>query len=223
MKYFAIIALSALTISAGADMCSAQAFGNFTPAAVVGDGGRSAGAYFTVQDDLIGVLSQFRYGASDNFDFGFQAGVRSMDYYVDRAGLRQDVEDTHLLVSGDAKYMIREADAEIPIDLSLDFGVGFADMKNRRDVLFTLGGQGGWRGPEPESRGLDPYVGLVLIVERKSLEREHENKTETHTRTNNELEARLGTAYRVADMVSIVAEIQAGRETAFGVGLNFIF
>ena len=220
MKYFAALAFSALTLLSGADVCSGQAFGHFTPARVLGDDRQSAGAYFTVQDDIIGLLSQFRYGASDALDFGFQLGVQSVDDRVSRGGLFGDEGDSHLLIAGDAKYLLRGADDEIPFDLSLDFGIGLIDMERGKNVLFTLGGQGGWRGREPESRGLEPYLGIALVVERTTLELLPDgDKTET----DNDLEVRVGTAYRVAEIAFIVAEIQAGRETAFGVGLNFVF
>jgi hypothetical protein len=219
MKHLAVLALSGLMLSSWAGLCSGQAFGHFTAAKTLGPDGQSAGAYFIVQDDMIGALSQFRYGASDALDFGFQLGIRSVDDYVNRSGLKEDAGDTHLLISGDAKYMLREADYEIPFDLSLDFGVGLADMDGANNLLFTLGGQGGWRGHEPESRGLEPYLGVVMVVERTTLEMEGGDKTETDT----DLEIRVGTQYIMARAVSLVAEIQAGRETAFGVGLSFFF
>jgi hypothetical protein len=115
--------------------------------------------------------------------------------------------------------MVRQADDEIPFDLSLDFGVGLVDKEDASSLLFTLGGQGGWRGVEPESRGLEPYLGLVLVVERMSVDLPDGEETETDT----DLEVRVGTAYRLASALSLIAELHAGRGTAFGVGLNFAF
>jgi hypothetical protein len=219
MKYSVVLALAAVFLLSCVGVCSGQVFGHYTPARVVGDDDQSAGVYFTVQDDIIGLLGQFRYGASDMLDFGFHLGIQSVDDRIGNAGLYRMEGDTHLLISGDAKYMLRRADEEIPIDLSLDFGVGLINMEDASNVLFTFGGQGGWRGGEPQSRGLEPYLGLVLVVERKTWQLTDGENTEI----DSELEVRAGTAYRVARAASIVAEIQAGRETAFGIGLNFNF
>lgn len=219
MRYFVAIALSALTIAGTADRCSGQVFGHFSAAHVVGYDEKSAGAYFTLADDTIGLLSQFRYGVSGAVDFGLQLGFESMDDFVETQGFLRTDGDTHLLLAGDLKYMVRDADDEIPFDLSLDFGVGFRDMKMASSLLFSLGGQTGWRGHEPESRGLEPYLGLELIVDRMTVDLPQGDKTET----NNDLEVRIGTAYRVADGASLTAEIHAGDETSFGVGINFAF
>lgn len=219
MKYFSAIALSALVLSGFAGVCQGQAFGHFTPARVIGDDSQLAGAYFTVQDDIVGAQAQIRYGASDELGFGLQLGVRSVDDYVGRSGLREYAGDTQLLIGGDAKYMLRAADREIPLDLSLDFGVGFIDMERADDLLFSLSGQGGWRGEDPDMRGLEPYLGLALVVERITFDLWDGDKTDTDT----DLEVRLGTAYNVSRAVSIIAELQAGRETTFGVGLNLVF
>jgi hypothetical protein len=219
MRRLLIFACSVLMIGACADRCRAQVFGNFHPARTVGEAERSAGGYFIVADDVIGGLAHFRYGATEALDLGLQLGVESVDSYVPRGGLFEAEDSDNLLVGGDAKYALRAADDEIPVDLSVGFGVGFVDAEGADDLLFSITGQGGWRGPEPESRGLEPYVGLALMVDRMTVNLPDGDVTDT----DNDLEVRVGTAYRLSRAASLLAELQAGDGTTFAVGLNVFF
>jgi hypothetical protein len=219
MKRLFTIACSVLMIAACADHCQAQVFGNFYPARTVGEAERSAGGYFIVADDVVGGLAQFRYGAASALDLGLQLGVESVDSYVPHGGLFEAEDSDNLLLGADAKYALRTADDEIPVDLSVGFGVGFVDAEGAESLLFSVTGQGGWRGPEPESRGLEPYVGFALMVDRTTVDLPDGDRSDT----DNDLEVRVGTAYVLSRAASILAELQAGDGTTFAVGLNFSF
>lgn len=219
MRCFFAILFSVLLAAAGASSCQAQVFGNFHPARTVAEAQRSAGAYFVVADDVVGGIGQFRYGATGVLELGLQLGAESVDSHVARGGLYEGDDDNHLLLGGDAKYSLRAADEEIPVDLSVGFGLGFVDAENAESLLFSITGQGGWRGPEPESLGLEPYVGLALMVNRTTVDLADGDFTDT----DNDLEVRFGTAYVISSTASVLAELQAGNGTTFAVGLNLFF
>jgi hypothetical protein len=221
MRRFLTIALfSVLAVAACADRCQAQVFGNFYPARTVGEAERCAGAYFIVADDVVGGLAQFRYGATYAVDLGLQLGVESVDSYVPRGGLYESADSDNLLVGGDVKFAMRTADSEMPVDISVGFGAGFVDAEGAESLLFSVTGQGGWRGPEPESRGLEPYVGLALMVNRMSVDLPGGGDS---TDTDTDLEVRVGTAYVLTRAASLLAELHAGNGTAFAVGVNVTF
>ncbi len=219
MKHMSALALLIVVLSFSAGDCLAQVFGHFSSAGTVGRYGRSAGAYFIVSDDVIGLLSQFRYGPADALDIGLQIGVETVDERISVGGFFSEEDDTRVLLAGDAKYLIRGADEELPFDISLDFGVGYVDLEDASRFLFKASGQGAWRGHEPRSRGLEPYIGLVVAAKRTAIDLPRGDETDI----DNDLEVRLGTVYRLSAVASVVAELQAGDDTSFGLGLNFEF
>jgi len=198
---------------------SAQVFGHYATAATVGEGESMGGAYFTVADDILGLLGQFRYGYSGVADFGLQLGFNSMDDRVYAGGMFREEGETHLLIAGDGKYNLRRADEEMPVDVSVDFGVGYVDKENANQLLFSLSAQGGWSVENAGANTLSPYVGFALIVDRVSMDTSGGNFTDKDT----DIQARIGAEYYISGSVSAVAELQTGTGTSFGVGLNIGF
>lgn len=172
-----------------------------------------------IADNVVGLLGQFRYGATEVLDFGVQIGFQSVESRHYTGGLFEEYDDTHLLLAGDGKYMIRSADDDLPVDISMDIGLGFVDMENANRLLFTFGGQGALRDPRLQSKGLEPYLGLVLIVDRLSIDL----PGGTDTDIDNDLEIRLGTTYELSRTAVFMAEIQAGSGTTLVVGLGLGF
>lgn len=219
MRFLFVILISVLIVGGVADRCCAQAFGHFYPARTVDYRESAAGAYLAIADDVVGLLGQFRYGATEVLDFGLQIGFESVESRELAGGLFEEYDDTHLLLAVDGKYMIRGADDDLPVDISMDVGVGFIDMEEANRLLFTFGGQGALRDPELQSWGLEPYLGLVLVVDRLSVDL----PGGTDTETDNDLEIRLGTTYELWTTAAIMAEIQAGNGTTLVVGLGLGF
>ncbi len=219
MKFHFAILVSVLALAGVTERCCAQAFGHFCPARTVDYQGSSAGAYLMIADNVVGLLGQFRYGATEVLDFGVQIGFQSVESRHYTGGLFEEYDDTHLLLAGDGKYMIRGADDDLPVDISMDIGLGFVDMENANRLLFTFGGQGALRDPRLQSRGLEPYLGLVLIVDRLSIDL----PGGTDTDIDNDLEIRLGTTYELSRTAVFMAEIQAGSGTTLVVGLGLGF
>jgi len=212
-----VLLLALLAAAAVSSPAAGQVFGHYAAASAVGEGWRSAGAYFTLADNTVGVLGQFRYGVSEQVSVGLQVGLDSVERKVFRGNFYDSREDTQTLLAGDVKYLARPADREIPVDVSLDFGVGLRDMDDGTSLLFSLGGQGGLQSRD--DGGFSPYLGIVLLVDRSSLELPDGERVETEK----DLEVRLGTTYGVTGSTSLIAELRAGNGTAFGVGLSAAF
>jgi hypothetical protein len=219
MRQTLTVVVSVLSLCFAWGLCSAQVFGNYATARTVQAGKRVGGAYFTIADDVLGLLGQFRCGYSDDADFGVQLGFNSTDSRVYRGGMFTEEGETHLLLGGDGKYNLRKADEGMPVDVSVDFGAGYVDMEESSRLLFSLSGQGGWTVETENAKTLSPYVGLGVIVDRVSIDTASGNLTDTDT----DIEVRLGAAYLFSSGVSAIAELQTGDGTSFGVGLNVRF
>jgi hypothetical protein len=177
------------------------------------------GAYFTVADDILGLLGQVRFGYSDAADFGLQLGFNSVDDRVYDGGMFREEGETHLLIGGDWKYNLRRANEDIPVDISVDFGAGYVDMEEASKLLFSLSGQGGWTVENAGGNTLSPYVGLAIIVDRLSID----TPTREFSDTDTDIRVRVGAAYYISAGASAVAELQTGSGTSFGIGLNIGF
>lgn len=219
MKPALAAAAVVFVICLAVEPCSAQVFGHYATAATVGAGESMGGAYFTVADDILGLLAQYRYGYSDAADFGLQLGFNSMDDRVYAGGMFREEGETHLLIAGDGKYNLRRADESMPVDVSVDFGAGYVDMEDADRLLFSFSGQGGWSVENADGNTLSPYVGFALILDRVSVDAPGGDLIGTDT----DVHVRIGAEYYISGAASAVAELQTGSGTSFGIGLNIGF
>lgn len=204
MKRFLAAAVLAASVSAAP--AGAQVFGQLVPADPVPVNGHLFGGYLNASENSVGLLAQLRLSFYPNIDFGFHGGLNRVDLAGD--------DLTVLRVGTDIKFLLSHANESLPMDIALSAALGL-ERGDDFDVL-SLGpavvvsrnltvGQNG---------AITPYAGLGLLFNSLTIGDADE--------TDVSFPIRLGTEFRVAPELRIMAELQLLLEDEFNDDIGFV-
>lgn len=201
-----ILAAVVLAASVSAAPAGAQVFGQLVPAETVPVNGHLFGGYLNASENSVGLLAQLRLSFYPNIDFGFHGGLNRVDLAGD--------DLTILRVGTDIKFMISRANESLPIDIALSGALGL-ERGDDFDVLslgpaivasrnLTVGANG----------AITPYAGLGILFNSLTIGDADE--------TDVSFPIRLGTEFRVAPELRIMAELQLLLEDEFNDDIGFV-
>jgi hypothetical protein len=193
----------------------AQAFGQYTGAAVVPVNGHVFGAYLNVSDHVIGGLAQLRLSFYPNLDFGFHGGLSRLDPVVN-FGTR-----TTLRLGGDVRWQLADLSATFPADLAV--GASLSVETADQFKVVTLGPSavasrtlGGADGPS-----YIPYAGLALNFTNRDAFGVEDTDISVPLRLG--LEARLAPQFRVIAELQLFIADHYNDDVGFVTGVNLPF
>ena len=208
----AILILAALVPAGPA---RAQAFGQYTGAAVVPVGGHVFGAYLNLSDHVIGGLAQLRLSFYPNLDFGFHGGLSRLDPVVS-FGSR-----TTLRLGGDVRWQVAQLSEAFPADLALGASLAVETADQFKVVTLgpsavasrTLGGT--------EGASFIPYGGLALNFTNRDAFGVEDTDLSVPLRLG--VEARLSPAFRVVAELQLFIADHYNDDIGFVTGVNLPF
>jgi hypothetical protein len=200
------LACAACAAALAAAPAHAQVFGQLVPAEPVPVNGHLFGAYLNASENTVGLLSQLRLSFYPNIDFGFHGGLTRID------AVGGDL--TTLRVGTDIKFLVGQAGATMPVNLSVGGALGL-ERGDDYDVLsigptvvasrnLTVGQNG----------AITPYAGLGLVFSSLNIG--------TRDETDVSFPIRLGSEFRIAPELRITAELQLLLEDDFNDDIAFV-
>ena len=206
MRRLAVLVLLLCAVSAGS--ASANAFGQFIPASPLRGGNNLFGVYLLFGDrvgDDIGVLGQARFSSSSKLDWGLQAGFAGGN-------------DTSVLLGGDLRPVLHQANDDFPVDLAFDVGLGLSIADHVTVIEVVPAIEGSHRFDlEGSSSSLTPYMSIGLDINHVSIDGLPDH-------TNSDLVARFGLEWEATRKLGVVAEFGAGDPANdFILGVNVPF
>ena len=208
-----MVAIAALVT---ADPARAQAFGQYTGAAVVPVSGHVFGAYLNVSEHVVGGLAQLRLSFYPNLDFGFHGGLSRLDP-GGAAGSR-----TTLRLGGDLRWQLAGLSATFPADLAV--GASLAVETSDRFKVITLGPS---VVASRRSGGADagaefvPYAGLALLFSSRDAFGVQDSDISLPLRLG--LEARLAPEFRLIAELQLFIADRYNDDVGFVTGVNLPF
>jgi len=203
MKRLAIILASLCLFTAPA---SAQVFGQLHPAHPLRDDSNLWGAYLLLGDrvDDVGLLGQVRFSASNSLDWGLQFG------FSDGPG------DGAVLLGGDIRPSLKQADSDFPLDLAFDGAIGLtiADSYTLLELQPAL--LYSHRFPLDSGGALSPYGSVGLDFQNFDYDASGSD-------TETDVTARFGLEWEATRSFSVIGEFGVGNQDAFITGINVLF
>ncbi len=209
MRRFA--ALIVLSLGFGlAGSAHANAFGQHRPVHPIPGVNNLLGFYLLLGDqvDDVGLLGQVRFSVSPGFDWGLQLGFA-------------DAGDGAALLGADIRPILRRADAEFPLDLAFDAGLGLliADEITVFEIVPTL--EASHRFPlEGSSGALSPYASVGLNINHVSVDTQGTGDGDD---TDVDVIAHFGLEWEATQKLQLMTELGVGNGTDFTLGLNVPF
>ena len=193
----------------------AQAFGQYTGAAVVPVNGRMFGAYLNVSDHVIGGLAQLRLSFYPNLDFGFHGGLSRLDPGGSVANR------TILRVGGDLRWQLPGLTGSFPADLALGASLGVETSDQYKVVTIgpaavisrQLGGTDGG--------GVIPYAGLGLLFSSRDAFGVEDSDISVPLRLG--VEGRLSPELRIVAEFHLFITDRYNDDVGFATGVNLPF
>ncbi len=210
-----LAAMLAIAAFGPAGPARAQAFGQYTGAAVVPMNGHVLGAYLNVSEHVVGGLAQLRLSFYPNLDFGFQGGLARLDP-GGIVGPR-----TTLRVGGDLRWQLAGLSPTFPADMAV--GASLAVETADRFKVITLGPSvvasralGGADGG-----GVIPYAGLALLFSSRDAFGVQDSDISLPLRLG--LEARLAPEFRLIAELQLFITDRYNDDVGFVTGVNLPF
>ncbi|EQB63463.1 MAG: hypothetical protein RBG1_1C00001G1042 [candidate division Zixibacteria bacterium RBG-1] len=192
-----------------ASVSQAQFLGQVSTARTVSPGGSLVGGYIGVQDELLALFGQYRYGFAKYFDGGVKFG------FIDLS------DETGLVLGGDVKYQILEDPFTAPFDLALSGSVEFAAT----DPVTVLSFGGNVIGSKDfklrTGRTISPYGKINLRAER--VEVDQPPPFANVSDTDFEMGGYFGADFEVANSFHLLGEFVFDNEFGFIFGVNYSF
>ena len=208
---FAAWVASALLICA----CPAQSqsLGQFGGATPLPMNGHALGTFVDASGHEVGFITQLRLSFYPDVDFGFQGGLKRLDY--------ADADGNALRLGTDFKVAAARVRSGFPVDLSFGAGLGVDTGDNLSvltmgpDVIASRGYAAGKTGT------IEPYASLGLAYASIN--------TTAQDDTGIQFPFRLGAEYRFTPDLRFVMELKQafgthyGDRNAFSIGTTFAF
>jgi len=187
-----------------ASVSQAQFLGQVSTAVTVTPGGSLVGGYIGVQDNLLVLFGQYRYGFAKYFDGGVKFGF--LDFK----------DETGLVLGGDLKYQILQDPFTAPFDLALGGGVEFAATDPV--TVFSLGGNviGSKDFKLRTGRTISPYGKINIRAQRNDPDAGNSD-------TDLEIGGYFGADFEVANDFHLLGEFVLEDELGFVFGVNYSF
>ncbi|OGC78392.1 MAG: hypothetical protein A2145_01700 [candidate division Zixibacteria bacterium RBG_16_40_9] len=192
-----------------ATVSQAQFLGQVSTARTVSSGGSLVGGYVGVQDQLLALYGQYRYGFAKLFDGGVKFGF--IDYF----------DETGFVLGGDLKFQILEDPLTAPFDLAVSGSTEFAVT----DPLTVLSFGGNVIGSKSfklrTGRTISPYGKINLRAER--VEVDLPPPLANASDTDFEMGGYFGADFEVANSFHLLGEFVFDNEFGFIFGVNYTF
>jgi len=192
-----------------ASVSQAQFLGQVSTAVTVTPGGSLVGGYIGVQDQLLVLFGQYRYGFAKYFDGGVKFGFLDFN------------DETGLVLGGDLKYQILQDPFTAPFDMALSGSVEFAAT----DPVTVLSFGGNVIGSKDfklrTGRTISPYGKINLRAER--VEVDQPPPFSNVSDTDFEMAGYFGADFEVANSFHLLGEFVIDNEIGFIFGVNYSF
>ena len=187
----------------------AQFLGQLSTARTVPVGGYDLGGYFGVYEDAFAFFGQFRGGVAEYFDLGAKLGVISFDPGFDESS-------EGVILGGDFKYQLLDANLEDPFDLSIGAGLEFFSVSDFNTFSFGANFCGSKDFALAKGRVISPYGRLNLRGERV-------NEEGKPTKTDFQAGLNPGVSLKVSSYIQIIGELQFDKYFGFIGGVTYSF
>jgi len=195
--------------------CTAQSqsLGQFGGASPLPMNGHSLGTYVDASGHEVGFITALRLSFYPDVDFGFQGGLKRLDYV--------DAGDNALRLGADFKVAAARVRSGAPVDLAFGAGLG-VDTGDNLSVL-TMGPNAiaSKAYPAGTSGTIEPYASLGLAYASIN--------TSGKDDTGIQWPFRLGMEYRFSPDLRVMMELRQawgthyGDQSAFAIGTTFGF
>ena len=194
----------ALLVCAGP--AQSQSLGQFGGAAPLPMNGHSLGTFVNASAHEVGFITQLRLSFYPDIDFGFQGGLKRLDY--------TDADGNALSLGADFKVAAMRVRSGFPVDLSFGAGLG-VDTGDNLSVLTIGPNVIASRGYAAGSSGMiEPYASLGLAYES--------HNTTLQDDTGIQWPFRLGAEYRFSPDLRFVMELKQAWGTHYGDQSTFL-
>lgn len=194
----------------------AQFLGQLSTARTLPVGGYDFGGYFGVYEDAFAFFGQFRGGVAEYFDLGAKIGIISFD-----AGFDQTSEG--VILGGDFKYQLLDANYGDPFDLSIGAGLEFFSVSDFNTFSFGANFCGSRDFALAKGRVITPYGRLNLRGERVSAEVGPSWDREDVSDTDFEVGFNPGVSLKITSSIQILGELQFDEFFGFIGGVTYSF
>jgi len=195
----------------GAAGAAAQVFYSYPGARPVTDYSPSLGLFAGFGDNRTRLGGFGRFNVSSASDLGIEALYENVD--TEGSG-----EDTGFGGAGiDGKYAVMSASEDVPIDASVQLGVGFLARSDYLDIRVPLGAIASHDFfYDNGTRRITPYAGVYLLMDYYRFEAGPSDESDTDF----DAEIRLGGSAEIIRRGSVFAALHTGNGTMFFVGFN---
>ncbi|MDP3025227.1 MAG: hypothetical protein Q8O10_06800 [candidate division Zixibacteria bacterium] len=218
MRRLTVVILLVLGLIFSVSVAQAQFTGQLSTARTLPVGGYDLGGYFGVYEDAFAFFGQFRGGVVEYLDLGMKLGVISYD----PSGLEGSGEG--VILGGDLKYQILDAELKDPFDLSVGAGLEFFSTSHNDDNYNSFSFGANFCGSKDfalaKGRVISPYGRLNFRGQR---EPKDENRPWDRKETNFKPGLNPGVSLKVSNYVQIIGELQFDDNFGFIGGLTYSF
>lgn len=214
MKRFKITVMLLLGLLIVAPSVQAQFLGQLSTARALPVGEYDFGGYFGVYEDAFAFFGQFRGGVVEYLDLGVKLGMISYDFGKESS--------EGIILGGDFKYQLLDANLKDPFDLSIGAGLEFFSVTDFNVFSFGANFCGSYDFPLAKGRVITPYGRLNLRGQREHLETgPYWDKDITDTDFQAGFNA--GVSLKVANYLKILGELQFDDNFGFIGGITYSF
>jgi hypothetical protein len=174
---------------------------------------RVLGTYVDASGHEVGFITALRLSFYPDVDFGFQGGLKRLDY--------TDTGGNALRLGADFKVAAMRARSGAPVDLSFGAGLGVDTGDNLSNLTMGPNAIASRAYPLGSSGSIEPYASLGLCYASIN--------TAQHDDTGLQWPFRLGAEYRMSPDLRFVMELKQnfgthfGDINAFAIGTTFAF
>ena len=193
----------------------AQAFGQYTGAAVVPVNGRVFGAYLNVSEHNVGGLAQLRLSFYPNLDFGFHGGLTRLEP-GGPVGTR-----TILRLGGDLRWQLPGLTGSFPADLALGASIGVETSDELKVVTLGPSAVISRQVGGPEGSSFIPYGGLAIHFASRDAFGVEDSDLSVPLRLG--LEGRLSPVFRLVAELQLFIADRYNDDVGLAMGVNLPF
>ncbi len=214
MKKLRIVILITLSLIFSVTSAQAQFLGQLSTARTLPVGSYDLGGYFGVYEDAFAFFGQFRGGVADYFDLGMKLGVISFD-----PGFGESSQG--IILGGDFKYQLLDANLKDPFDLSIGAGLEFFSLSDFNTFSFGANFCGSKDFPLAKGRVITPYGRLNLRGQREHFDAG--SRWNDHAGTDFKVGLNPGVSLKVSNNFQILGELQFDDNFGFIGGVTYSF
>ena len=192
----------------------AQFLGQLSTARALPVGGYDFSGHFGVYEDAFAFFGQFRGGIVEYLDFGVKLGMISFDYGIESS--------EGIILGGDFKYQLLDANLEDPLDLSIGVGLEFFSVTDYNVFSFGANFCGSKDFVLAKGRTITPYGRLNLRGQREHIETGPYWDRDI-TDTDFQVGLNAGVSLKVSSYIQILGELQFDDKFGFIGGLTYSF